>query len=124
MGSVQGYQDNPMLLLLALAIASVILRLMISNSGGYLAFVVPIAMSTGLALGLNPLIVGMTMVVVGDLLVFYAAQANGTIILLERANLSGVDLFKLSSALTVTSIIILFAVALPYWGLLGESLIP
>jgi solute carrier family 13 (sodium-dependent dicarboxylate transporter), member 2/3/5 len=124
MGSVQGYQDSPMLLLLALAIASVILRLMISNSGGYLAFVVPIAMSTGLALGLNPLIVGMTMVVVGDLLVFYAAQANGTIILLERANLSGVDLFKLSTVLTVTSIMILFAVALPYWGLLGESLIP
>lgn len=46
----------------------------------------------------------------------------GSKILLERAHLGGVDLVRFSLIMAVASVIVLFAVALPYWALLGEGL--
>ena len=69
-GSVGGLRGSPYLLLLALAGASAFVRLMMPNISGYLAFLIPVAMSTGQSLGLNPLVCGLTVVVVGDAVVF------------------------------------------------------
>ena len=46
------------------------------NIAGYLAFIIPVAMATGGALGLNPMVCGLAVVVVGDSVVYYPAAAT------------------------------------------------
>ena len=79
-GSVESLRGSPMLLLLVIAIGAALVRLVVPNISGYLALVIPVAMSTAEALGLSPLVFGMA--------------------------------------------VVLFAFAVPYWNLIGESLIP
>ena len=111
-----------MLLLLTVAMASIVMRPVISNVTAYVAFIVPVGMAIGEAVGLNPLVTGMATVVVGGQLTFYAAQQNGTMLLMERANLNSMDLLRLALLLGISATLVLFLIGVPYWSLLGESL--
>jgi di/tricarboxylate transporter len=122
-GGVRALSSSPTTMLLVLAGASAIVRLAMPNISGYLAFVIPVAMSTGKALGLNPLVCGMTAVVVGDSVVYYAAQSPSSVFILQRAGLSGPKVFRFGVIMTVVAIGTLFTLVLPYWKLVGEGLV-
>ena len=121
-GSVTGFQSQPLLVLLALCICFAVVRLLVPNIAGYLALVIPVAMATGQSLGLNPLVCGMAVVVVGDSVVYYPAGSTSAVFIFQRANISAREVFRLGLVMTVVAIAVLFALVLPYWGLVGQPL--
>ena len=121
-GSVEGLRGSPMLLLLALAGASAVVRMLMPNIAGYLAFLIPVAMATGASLGLNPLVCGLAVVVVGDAVVYYPAAGAATVFIYQRAGITAPEVVRFGIVMTVVAIAVLFAIVLPYWSLLGESL--
>jgi di/tricarboxylate transporter len=121
-GSVEGLRGSPMLLLLALAGASAVVRMLMPNIAGYLAFLIPVAMATGASLGLNPLVCGLAVVVVGDAVVYYPAAGAATVFIYQRAGITAPEVVRFGVIMTVVAIAVLFAIVLPYWSLLGESL--
>ena len=121
-GGVEGVRGTPLLALLALAGASALVRLAVANISGYLALVIPVAMATGESLGLNPLVCGMTAVVVGDSVIYYPAQSTSSVFIFQRANLGAFQVFRFGVVMTLVAIAVLFAIVLPYWSLVGEGL--
>lgn len=121
-GSVDGLRGSPTLVLLAIAGGSAVVRMLMPNISGYLAFIIPVAMSTGASLGLNPLVVGLAVVIVGDSVVYYPAGGAASVFIFQRANLRSPEIFRLGLIMTVIAIAVLFAIVLPYWRLVGESL--
>ena len=122
-GSVGGLRGSPYLLLLALAGASAFVRLMMPNISGYLAFLIPVAMSTGQSLGLNPLVCGLTVVVVGDAVVYYPAGSTASVFIFQRADIKSQEVFRFGLIMTAIAIAVVFLI-LPYWNLAGEGLVP
>ena len=123
-GSVQGLRDHPTLILLAMSFAAAAVRVVMPNISGYLAFIIPVAMSTGAALGLNPVVCGLAVVVVGDSIVFYPASATASVFIYQRAEIKASEVLRMGIIMTFISIGVLFTVVLPYWNLVGESLTP
>ena len=117
-----GIADSPWLLLLAMAGAAAVVRFVMPNIAGYLAFIIPVAMSTGLSLGLNPVVCGLAVVVVGDSVVFYPAAAAGSVFIYQRAEISAPEVLRTGFIMTLLAVAALMAVALPYWSVVGESL--
>ena len=107
-GGVGGLRNSPLLLLLALAGASSIVRLMMPNISGYLAFLIPVAMSTGQSLGLNPLVCGLTVVVVGDAVVYYPAGSTGSIVIFHRAGINAQEVVRCGLIMTAIAIGVVF----------------
>ena len=122
-GSVGGLRSSPLLLLLALAGASSMVRLMMPNIAGYLAFLIPVAMSTGQSLGLNRLVCGLTVVVVGDAVVYYPAGSTASVFIFQRADIKSHEVFRFGLIMTAIAIAVVFLV-LPYWDFVGEALVP
>ena len=120
--AVGGFADSPLLLLLAMAGAAAAVRFVMPNIAGYLAFIIPVAMSTGASLGLNPMLCGLAVVIVGDSVVFYPAAAAGSVFIYQRAEISGPEVLRAGIIMTLVAVAVLFAVALPYWNVIGESL--
>ncbi len=116
--------DSPLVLLLALSVAAALVRGMMPNIAGYLAFLVPVVLAAAGPLGLNPLLCGLAIVVVGDSVVYYPASATASVIIFQRANLPGPEVFKFGLVMTVVTVAVLFAIVLPYWKLIGLSLTP
>jgi len=123
-GSVEGLRDHPTLILLAMSFAAAAVRVVMPNISGYLAFIIPVAMSTGAALGLNPVVCGLAVVVVGDSLVFYPAGATASVFIFQRAEIRASEVLRMGLIMTVIAIGVLFTIVLPYWSWLGESLTP
>ena len=123
-GGVEAFKDSPLLLLLALAGGATAVRLVMPNITGYLAFTIPVAMSTGASLGLNPLVCGFAMVLVGDSVVYYPAGSASSVFVFQRSQITAPEVFRIGVLMTLVAIGVLFVVAIPYWGLVGEPLVP
>jgi len=122
-GGVAAVGNSPLLLLLAFATSSAVVRLAMPNIAGYLAFTIPVAMSTGAGLGLNPLVCGLAAVIVGDSVVYYPAGAASSVFIFQRAGLRASEVFWFGVVMTLVAIGVLFAVALPFWNMVGEFLV-
>ena len=120
--AVGGFADSPWLLLLAMAGAAAAVRFVMPNIAGYLAFIIPVAMSTGAALGLNPMVCGLAVVIVGDSVVFYPAAAAGSVFIYQRADISSPEVLRTGVIMTLVAVAALFAFAIPYWNAIGEGL--
>ena len=120
--AVGSFADSPWLLMLALAGAASVVRFVMPNIAGYLAFIIPVAMSTGASLGLNPLVCGLAVVIVGDSVVFYPAAAAGSVFIYQRAEISSPEVLRTGFIMTLVAVAVLFAFALPWWNVVGESL--
>ena len=117
-----GIADSPLLLLLAMAVAAAVVRFVMPNIAGYLAFIIPVAMSTGESLGLNPMLCGLAVVIVGDSVVFYPAAAAGSVFIYQRADITSPEVLRAGVIMTLVAIAVLLAFALPWWNVIGESL--
>lgn len=114
--------ESPWLLLLAMSLAAALVRFVMPNIAGYLAFIIPVAMSTGASLGLNPMVCGLAVVIVGDSVVYYPAAAAGSVFIYQRAEISAPEVLRTGVIMTLVAIAVLFAFALPYWTVIGEGL--
>jgi len=123
-GSVEGLRDHPKLILLAMSGAAAMVRVVMPNISGYLSFIIPVAMSTGAALGLNPVVCGLAVVVVGDSVVYYPASATASVFIYQRAEIRAVEVVRMGVVMTFIAIGVLFLIVLPYWSMVGESLTP
>ena len=120
--AVGGIGDSPWLLILAMSGAAAAVRFVMPNIAGYLAFIIPVAMSTGASLGLNPMVCGLAVVIVGDSVVYYPAAATGSVFIYQRADISAPEVLRTGVIMTLVAIVVLMAVAVPYWGVIGEGL--
>ncbi len=120
--AVGGIGDSPWLLILAMSGAAAAVRFVMPNIAGYLAFIIPVAMSTGASLGLNPMVCGLAVVVVGDSVVYYPAAATGSVFIYQRADISAPEVLRTGVIMTLVAIVVLMVVAIPYWGVVGEGL--
>jgi hypothetical protein len=73
-------------------------------------------------LGLNPLVCGMLVTIAGDSVLFYAAQSSSSFIVAERGHLLPAEVFRLAVIMSALVVVVLLAVALPYWAILGEPI--
>ena len=120
LGAITG---QPLLTLLSLAVSFALVRLVVPNIAGYLALVIPVAMAAAVDLGINPLVAGMAVVVVGDSVVYYPAAATSGVFIYQRADIAAAQVLRFGVAMTVVAIVVLFLVAVPYWGLVGQPLV-
>ena len=116
-------QDRPLMVLAVLCVFAAFIRLLMPNIAGYLALIIPIAMASGGALGLNPLVCGMAVVVVGDSLVYYSAAGTASVFIFQMANIRNPEIFRFALVMTVVSILVVFLVALPFWNWVGHPLV-
>lgn len=121
-GWIGGLSDNPALFLLALCCAAAVVRAMLPNIAGYLALVIPVAMAAGEAVGLNPLVCGMAIVVVGDTPVYYPAGSTSGVFIFERAAVKASEVIRFGLIMTVVALGVVF-LTLPYWSLVGQPLV-
>ena len=117
-------EDRPLTILFLMSIGFAVIRFFMPNGAGYFALMIPVAMASGQMLGLNPLICGMAVVVVGDSVVYYAAGGTSAVFIFQRAEISGPQIFRFAAIMTLVTIGVLFVVTVPYWNLLGYILTP
>ena len=122
-GWIGGLSSNPWLFLLALCCCAAVVRSLLPNIAGYLALVIPVAMATGEAVGLNPLVCGMAIVVIGDTPVYYPAGSTSGVFIFERAAVRAIEVIRFGLIMTVVAIGTLFPLVLPFWSLVGEPLV-
>lgn len=115
-------QQHPLLVVAGLLVVSTPIRLLIPNIAGFLAIAIPLAMSIGSASGLNPIVCGLLVMIVGDAVLYYPAQSASSLVVYERGFLSAEEIFRFGIVMTIVSYLIVFGIALPYWSALGEPL--
>ena len=120
--AVGGIGEMPWLLLLAMSGAAAAVRFVMPNIAGYLAFIIPVAMSTGASLGLNPMVCGLAVVIIGDSVVYYPAASAGSVFIYQRAEITAPEVLRTGVIMTLVAVAVLFAFAVPYWGAIGEGL--
>lgn len=94
----------------------------IPNITGFLATTIPVAMSVGTASGLNPVLCGLIVTIAGDAVLYYPAQSGSSLVVYERGHLTAGEIFRFGLLMTALAALVVLAVALPYWALLGEPL--
>jgi anion transporter len=119
---VPAFRDSPVLVIATLLVAAVPVRLLIPNITGFLATTIPIAMSIGTTTGVNPMICGLAVMIAGDAVLYYPAQSASSLAVYERGYLSAPEIFRFGVWMTLIAFLVVLAVALPYWSLMGESL--
>ena len=121
-GGVAQWSGQPLLTLLALCACFAAVRMVMTNIAGYLSLVVPLAMTSAVPLGLNPLVCGMAAVVVGDSVVYYSAAGTGAVFIFQRAEIGNPEILRFGLLMTAVAVLVLFFLALPYWNLVGQPL--
>ena len=115
---------SPVGALVSLMLACGVIRLFIPSIVGYLALVIPVAIALAEVLGYNPLLFGLAVLIVGDATVFYPAAGTSGLSVYGRGNVSGPEIFRLALLMIVMAFVVVVAVALPWWSLMGEPLAP
>jgi len=121
-GAAHRMAASPWLVVGVLLAASSVVRLVIPNITGFLATTIPVAMSVGTAAGLNPLICGLIVTIAGDAVLYYPAQSASSLVVYERGHLTAGEIFRFGILMTALAALVVLAVALPYWRLVGEPL--
>ena len=121
-GAAHGVAAAPFMVVVVLLLASSVVRLMIPNITGFLATTIPVAMSVGTAAGLNPVLCGLIVTIAGDAVLYYPAQSASSLVVYERGHLGAGEIFRFGLLMTALGAVVVLAVALPYWRLIGEPL--
>jgi anion transporter len=116
------FAHQPLFVIGVLLLASAPARLLIPNITGFLATTIPIAMAIGTTTGLNPVICGLAVMIAGDAVLYYPAQSASSLVVYERGHLSAPEIFRFGVWMTLVAYLVVLAVALPYWAMVGEPL--
>jgi solute carrier family 13 (sodium-dependent dicarboxylate transporter), member 2/3/5 len=113
---------EPMLVLVTLLLIAAPIRLLIPNITGFLATTIPISMSIGSAVGVNPVVCGLAVMIAGDAVLYYPAQSASSLVVYERGHLTAGEIFRFGVWMTLIAYITILCIAIPYWSAIGETL--
>lgn len=119
---IPALQQHPLWVVVGLLVVATPVRLLIPNITGFLAITIPLAMWIGAASGLNPMVCGLLVMIAGDAVLYYPAQSASSLVVYERGFLGVEEIFRFGIVMTIAAYLIVFGVALPYWGMIGEPL--
>ncbi len=122
-GSLPALGNSPLGSVVLFMIGATILRALIPNIAGFLAFAIPVAMSAAQEAGLNPLVCALVVMITGDAVLYYPAQSASALVVYARGHLSASEIFRFGLWMTLVAYVAILFVALPYWSLLGEALV-
>ena len=122
-GAAHSVAESPWMVVGVLLAASSLVRLLIPNITGFLAATIPVAMSVGTAAGLNPILCGLIVTIAGDAVLYYPAQSASSLVVYERGHLTAGEIFGFGLLMIALAALVVLAVALPYWSLVGEPLV-
>jgi solute carrier family 13 (sodium-dependent dicarboxylate transporter), member 2/3/5 len=111
-------------LLLAFIAMITLVNVILPNRVAVLGITIPLVMSLAVSLDLNPLAVGMIVPIIAQTTVFYPVQLATALVTFRTRHYSKGELFRAGVLLTLVSIIVIFAVAIPWWSFLGEPMRP
>jgi anion transporter len=117
-----GAGDHPLVLVGGLLVASAAVRFLVPNITGFLGVTIPVAMSLGAGAGLNPLVCGLVVTVAGDAVLYYPAQSSSSLVVYQRGHLTTGEILSFGLWMTALGFLVVLAVALPWWHLVGEPL--
>ena len=123
-GVLPGLGQHPIAVVILLMVGATALRALVPNISGFLALALPIAMSVGAQAGVNPLVCALVVMMTGDAVVYYPAQSASALVIYERGHVSAGEVLKFGLWMTFVGWLAILAVALPWWGLVGEPLTP
>jgi di/tricarboxylate transporter len=84
---------------------------------------IPVSAALARDVGLNPLVCGLIVTLVGDAVLFYAAQASSSLLPFQYGYISSWELLRLGLVMTAVAIFVALFIALPYWAWLGQPLV-
>lgn len=113
---------HPVGLVLGLLVASAGVRFLVPNITGFLGVTIPVAMSLGASAGLNPLVCGLMVTLAGDAVLYYPAQSSSSLVVYQRGHLTAGEILRFGLWMTALGFLVVCAVAIPYWHLVGEPL--
>jgi anion transporter len=122
--AADGAATPPLVLVAALLVASAAIRFLVPNITGFLGVTIPVAMSLGASAGLNPLVCGLAVTIAGDAVLYYPAQSASSLVVFQRGHLTAGEILAFGLWMTLLAFVIVLAVAIPYWALVGEPLSP
>ncbi len=121
-GAAHAVAESSWMVVGVLLVASSLVRLLIPNITGFLATTIPVAMSVGTTAGLNPILCGLIVTIAGDAVLYYPAQSASSLVVYERGHLTAAEIFGFALLMTALAALVVLAIALPYWALIGEPL--
>ena len=62
------------------------------------------------------------LMIAGDAVLYYPAQSVSSLVVYEKGYLTAPEIFRFGVWMTFLAFFVVLAIALPYWGALGESL--
>jgi sodium-dependent dicarboxylate transporter 2/3/5 len=121
-GGLPGLGGRAVTSVALLMAGATVLRALIPNITGFLALALPIAMSVGREVGLNPLVAALVVMMTGDAVLYYPVQSASALVIYERGHVSAGEILRFGLWMTLVAYVVILFVALPYWGLVGEPL--
>jgi di/tricarboxylate transporter len=122
-GGLPGWSRHPVITVVLLMLGATVLRVFIPNISGFLALGLPVAMSVGREAGLDPVLCALVVMITGDAVLYYPAQSASSLVVYQRGHLTAGEILSFGIWMTILAFLIVLAVALPYWDLVGEPLV-
>lgn len=118
-------EEMPLLVALGTMMAAVVpVSIVLPNRAGVLGLVIPLLTSVSMRLGINPIPVGLMATIVCQSTTFYPVQNAASLIAYRPRHFAAFDLVRAGLILFSISAVIIFAVAVPWWALVGLPLRP
>jgi di/tricarboxylate transporter len=120
--TLPGVGGDPLATIVLLMLGATVLRAVIPNISGFLALGLPLAMSVGREVGLNPLVCALVVMMTGDTVLYYPVQSASALVIYERGHVTAGELLRFGLWMTLVAYAVILLVALPYWSLVGQPL--
>ena len=122
-GGLPGLGAHAWTSVVLLMLGATALRAIIPNIAGFLALAIPIAMSVGREVGLNPLVCALVVMMTGDAVLYYPAQSASALVIHDRGHVTAGEIVRFGLWMTGLAYVVIFFAALPYWALIGQPLV-
>ena len=116
------FAGAPLVLVTLLMLVSLVARALLSSITAFLTVLIPLTAALAQAIGLNPLPCCLLVTLVGDSVVYYAAQSSSSLMPFEYDYLTAGDVLRFGLLMSVVAVAV-GLVALPYWAWLGQPLL-
>ena len=108
---------------LLLMLGATVLRAVVPNIAGFLALAIPIAMSVGREVGLNPLVCALVVMMTGDAVLYYPAQSASALVIYDRGHVTAREIVRFGLWMTGLAYLVILFAAIPYWVFMGQPLV-